>query len=144
MRRRYEEPARLLWLSLGLFLAACGGGSEASAGDTAQREIAASATRLEGDWVLVEFTPKEQLEPMFAALLAAQLGQLKVTLRSGTLKVEGVGLTAERSYRVTQAAADGFSAVMIDANGGQYQVTGAFQGAELGFTSQTDPWRGTG
>lgn len=131
-------------LLLSLLLAACGGGSEAGGGDTAQREIAQSSTRLEGQWVLTEFTPRDVLEPMFAALLAAQMGQLKVTLHAGVMNVEGVGVNAERNYRVTQAAADGFSAVVIDPTGVQYQVTGAFQGLDLMFTSQTDPWRGTG
>ena len=131
-------------LCLCLSAAACGGGSEQSSGDTAQREIAQSSNRLEGEWVLVEFVPKDPLEPMFAALLAAQMGQLKVTLRSGTMSIEGVGVQAQRSYRVVQAAADGFSAVMIDPTGVQYQVTGAFQGLDLAFASQSDPWRGTG
>lgn len=125
-------------------LSACGGGSQAGAGDTARIEVARSSQRLEGEWVLVEFRPDAQLEPMFAALLAAQMGQLKVTLRGGTMHVEGVGVSADRSYRVTQAAADGFSAVMIDPTGVEYRITGAFEGTALSFVSQSDPWRGTG
>jgi hypothetical protein len=127
-----------------LTCAACGGGVEASAGDTAQQEIQRSSTRIEGEWVLVEFRPEAQIETMFAALLAAQMGQMRITLRSGTMRVEGVGVVAERTYRITQAAADGFSAVMIDPNGVEYRVTGAFQGTDLAFVSQSDPWRGSG
>jgi hypothetical protein len=127
-----------------LALSACGGGSETSPGDTAQIEVSRSTTRLEGDWLLTEFQPVDKLEPMFAALLAAQMGQLKVTLRAGTMHVEGVGVSADRTFRVTQAAADGFSAVMIDPNGVQYRITGAFQGTDLAFVSQSDPWRGNG
>jgi hypothetical protein len=135
---------RAAFLLGSLSFVACGGGSEASPGDTAQREIAQSSTRLEGTWVLVEYQPAAQIEPMFAALLAAQMGQMRIALHAGTMKVEGVGVSAERTYRVTQAAADGFSAVMVDPSGVEYRVTGAFQGVELAFVSQTDPWRGTG
>jgi hypothetical protein len=133
-----------LALSVCSSLAGCGGGSESGGGDTAQREIARSAVRLEGDWVLVEFRPQDQLEPMFAALLAAQMGQLRVSFRGGSMTIEGVGVQAQRTFKVTQAAADGFTGVMVDPTGVSYQVTGAFQGVDLAFVSHSDPWRGTG
>jgi hypothetical protein len=135
---------RIRHLLLAFGLAACGGGNAGTAGDTASQEISRSTVRLEGEWVLVEFKPQDQLEPMFAALLAAQMGQLRVSLRGGQMTVTGVGVQAERTYKVTQAAADGFTAVMIDPSGVSYQVTGAFQGVDLSFVSHSDPWRGNG
>jgi hypothetical protein len=131
-------------LVLALSALACGGGSEASAGDTSQQEIQRSSGRLEGEWVLVEFKPRDQLEPMLAALLAAQMGQLRVTFRPGSMNIEGVGVTAQRGFQVTQAAADGFAGTMTDPNGVQYRVTGAFQGTDLMFVSLSDPWQGAG
>jgi hypothetical protein len=135
---------RIQRLLLAFALAACGGGNAGAAGDTASQEISQSTVRLEGEWVLVEFRPQDQLEPMFAALLAAQMGQLRVSLHGGQMTVTGVGVQAERTYKVTSAAADGFSAVMIDPSGVSYKVTGAFQGVDLSFVSQSDPWRGSG
>jgi hypothetical protein len=60
------------------------------------------------------------------------------------MKVDGVGVSAERNYRVTQAAADGFSLTVTDPTNVEYRVTGAFEGTAVGFTSLTDPWRGRG
>jgi len=94
--------------------------------------------------MLVDFQPAQPLEPMLAALLAAQLHQLTVTFHAGKMSVEGAGLSAERTFTVTSAAADGFSANVVDPTNVVYQVNGAFQGNALAFTSLTDPWRGQG
>jgi len=139
MLRLRSAAAPLVLLSL----FGCGGGSAAS-GDPASAEVAAAAGRLEGEWLLVDFRPKQTLEPMLAALLQAQLNQLTITLHDGTLTAQGIGISAERSYKLTYAAADGFSAQLIDPTNVAYTVSGGFQGIELAFTSETDPWRGTG
>jgi hypothetical protein len=141
--REIGRRRQALGVLLSLGLLACGGGG-GTPGDTASQEIKRSSGRLEGEWVLVEFRPRDQLEPMFAALLAAQMGQLRVSFREGQMSITGVGVQAERTYKVTQAAADGFNAVMIDPNGVSYQVTGAFQGVDLAFVSHSDPWQGNG
>ena len=140
-------PARpFTWgLVLGLSIVGCGGGKASSPPpDAAQQAVTDTGARIEGTWLLVEFQPTQPLEPMFAALLAAQLNQLKVTFHAGHLTVEGVGVTAERTFIVTHATADGFDATITDPTNVSYLVSGAFQGAELGFTAKSDPWRGQG
>jgi hypothetical protein len=140
MRRRFL--ARLA-LGLGLSLTACGSSSSPPP-DTAKQAVTGAAARLEGNWTLVEFQPAQPLEPMFAQLLAAQLNRLVVTFHPGTMHVEGLGVSADRGFTLTSAAADGFSATITDPTNVVYQVNGAFQGQEVGFTSLTDPWRGQG
>jgi len=103
-----------------------------------------TSARLQGEWVLVEFQPDATLEPMLATLLQAQMKQLRVRFQAGNMKIVGVGVSAERTYRVTQAAADGFSLTIVDPDGVEYRSTGAFQGNAVGFTSLSDPWRGRG
>jgi hypothetical protein len=127
-----------------LALGACSSGSTGSPSNTEQAAVTDTSARLEGEWVLVEFQPDATLEPMLATLLQAQMKQLRVKFHAGSMKVDGVGVSAERSYRVTQAAADGFSLSVVDSTGVEYRSTGAFQGNALGFTSLSDPWRGRG
>ncbi|HEV8549975.1 MAG TPA: hypothetical protein VGQ57_13120 [Polyangiaceae bacterium] len=123
----------------------CGSSSAAGSGaDTAKQAATDAATRLEGSWTLVEFQTDQALEPMLATLLASQMNQLTATFHAGTLQIEGVGVNATRSYRVTQAAADGFSLTITDPMNVEYRSTGAFQANDLFFTSLTDPWRGHG
>ena len=112
--------------------------------DTAQVAVADAAARLEGGWVLTEFQPDAPLEPMLATWLASQMNQLKVTFHAGSMRLEGVGVSVERSYRVTQAAADGFSLTIVDPTNVEYRATGAFQANVVAFTSLSDPWRGHG
>jgi len=139
MLRLRSVAAPLIFLSL----LGCGGGS-ASAGDPASTEVAAANHRLQGDWVLIDFRPTQTLEPMLAALLQAQLNQLTITVSGDKLTAQGIGISAERTIKLTFAAADGFTAQLIDPTNVAYQVSGGFQGIELAFTSETDPWRGTG
>lgn len=130
---------------LGLSAIACGSSSTSTpAPDTSQQAVTDTNARLEGTWLLVDFQPTVQLEPMFAALLAAQLNQLKVAFHAGQLKVEGIGVTAERTFSVTHAAADGFDATITDPTNVTYLVSGAFQGTDLAFNAKSDPWRGQG
>lgn len=131
-------------LVLASLATACSSSSSAPPPDTAQAEVANAATRLEGRWVLVEFQPDAPLEPMLATWLASQMNQLVVTFHAGTMHLEGVGVSVDRSYRVTQAAADGFSLTVVDPTNVEYRSTGAFQGNVIGFTSLSDPWRGHG
>lgn len=138
---------RLGLVGAGLLLASAGCGSSHASGsgaDSAQQAAADAAQRLEGSWVLTEFQPESTLEPMLAAFLTAQLRQLHVTFHAGNMRVDGVGVNAERSFRVTQAAADGFSMTITDPTNVEYRVTGAFQATSVAFTSLSDPWRGQG
>lgn len=127
-----------LWFAL---LLSCGG---SRGSDPVPDDVGRAAERLQGEWVLTAFQPAQQLEPMLATLLAAQIDKLTVSMRAGAMSVRGVGVQAERSYRVVQATEDGFSAEVTDQTGVTYQVTGEFRGLDLAFTAHTDPWRGTG
>jgi hypothetical protein len=135
-------------LGLGLFLSlsslACGGGASSGPADNAQQAVASTSARLEGNWTLVSFKPEQALEPMFAAFLTAQMNQLIVSFRGNSMTITGVGVTAERTFTVTHAAADGFDAVITDPTNVAYEVSGAFQGTDLAFKSKSDPWRGEG
>jgi hypothetical protein len=118
------------------------GGSQAS--DPVPDDIGRAAERLQGEWVLTAFQPAEQLEPMLVTLLAAQIDKLTVTMRAGALSMRGVGVQADRSYRVVRATEIGFTAEVTDQTGVTYQVTGEFQGLDLAFRVHTAPWQGTG
>jgi hypothetical protein len=133
-----------LGLVLGLLTAACAGSSSSSSGDAAQQAVASTGARLEGDWTLIDFQPVQPLEPMFAALLTAQMNQMQISFHGTRMTVQGIGVQAERTINVTQAAADGFDAIITDPTNVSYQVSGAFQGRDLAFTSKSDPWRGQG
>ncbi len=128
-------------LALALVLSACASsrGTEPVPNDRARAD-----DRLQGEWVLMSFQPAMAVEPMLASLLAAQMGKLTVTFRAGAMGVSGVGVAGDRTYRVIQATEDGFSGVVTDPEGVAYRVTGGFEGLDLRFASETDPWRGTG
>jgi len=146
-----SREGRLLGLLGGALLlasvttAACSSSSSsAPPADTAQAAAADAAARLEGRWLLIEFQPDAPLEPMLATWLASQMNQLQVSFHAGTMHIEGVGVSVDRSYRVTQAAADGFSLTVVDPTNVEYRSTGAFQANVIAFTSLSDPWRGHG
>jgi hypothetical protein len=135
-------PGALVLAALGT---ACSSSSSSVApSDTAQVAVADASARLEGGWVLTEFQPAAPLEPMLASWLASQMNQLRVTFHAGAMHIEGVGVSVDRNYRVTQAAADGFSLTVVDPTNVEYRATGAFQGNVMAFTSLSDPWRGQG
>jgi hypothetical protein len=131
----------VLSLLLVAVLAGCGG-SQAS--DPVPDDVGRAADRLQGEWVLTAFQPAQQLEPMLMTLLSSQVGKLTVTMRAGTMSVRGVGVQAERSYRIVQATDVGFSGEVTDETGVTYQITGAFQALDLDFKIHTSPWQGTG
>lgn len=127
---------------LSLCAASCGGsGSEAT---SPQAAVAHVADRLRGSWVLVEFHPEEQLEPMLASLLGVQMGRLTLTLDGANLTAQGVGVSAHRTYTIDTASGEQFNATLVDDMGVKYGLVGGFQGPDLVFTSLTSPWRGSG
>lgn len=130
-------------LALALFArgaVACGGASAESPGAA----VAHAGDRLRGTWVLADFRPEEQLEPVLQALLSAQIGHLTVTLDGVNANVQGIGVSAARTYTVDTASGDQFTATLVDPAGLKYGVVGGFQGPDLVFTSETSPWRGSG
>jgi len=132
----------LVALAFSALLASACGSSRAS--DPVPDTQAKAADRLQGEWVLTDFRPAPPLEPMYQSLLAAQFGELKVTIRAGAMGVKGVGVQGERSYRIVDATDEGFSALLTDTAGAEYQITGAFRGLDVDFVAHTAPWRGSG
>jgi hypothetical protein len=127
---------------LATHLVACGGtGQEAT---TPEQKVAHAAERLRGSWLLVEFRPEQQLEPVLASLLSVQIGRLSIFLDGTNLTAQGVGVRANRQYTVDTAGGDRFTATIIDTMGMKYGVLGSFVGRDLVFSSQTEPWRGSG
>jgi hypothetical protein len=127
---------------LALGAAACGGSGAQPV--SPQVAVARASDRLRGTWVLVEFHPEEQLEPVLASLLSVQMGHLTVGLDGGNASIQGVGVSAQRTYTIDTAGGDQFTATIVDPVGAKYGLVGGFQGPELVFTSQTSPWRGSG
>ncbi len=107
------NPIKISTLALmAACLVACGGtGQEAT---TPEQKIARAAERLRGSWLLVEFRPEQQLEPVLASLLAVQLGRLSIFLDGTNLAAQGVGVHANRQYTVDTANGDRFTATIID------------------------------
>lgn len=123
--------------------AGCGGprGTPRDAGEIARQE---AERRLVGSWVLVSYQPETPLEPMFAGLLAAQMGTLVAQFDGQRMIVAGTGVNTTRRYRVTQAQGERLAVVTYDENNIPYDAVGEFKGNELWFASLTIPWRGRG
>lgn len=121
----------------------CGGtrGKPRDATELARQE---AERRIVGNWVLVSYQPETPLEPMFAGLLAAQMGTLVAQFDGQQMIIAGTGVNTTRRYRVTQGSGDRLAVVTYDENGIPYDAVGEFKGNELWFASLTIPWRGRG
>jgi hypothetical protein len=126
-----------------LAIVSCGP-SRSRAVDASEQARQEAGRRLLGTWVLVSFQPEDRLEPMFASLLAAQMGAMTVQFDGQQMAATGVGVATTRRYRVTQAGGDGLTVVTYDDQGIPYDAAGQFRGNELWFASLTAPWRGRG
>jgi hypothetical protein len=133
----------VLVVTCGAALSACGG-SRMPAADAAAQQVAAATSRLQGTWTLVQFQPETGLEPMMAQLLAVQIGRLTVRFDANQAYFTGVGVNAQRAYRVDAAQADQLHLTLLEDTGATYQIVGAFSSNVLQFRSDTDPWRGRG
>jgi len=130
-------------LAAGLTVLACGPsrGQPRDATELARRE---ADRRLIGAWVLVSYQPETPLEPMFAGLLAAQMGTLIAQFDGQQMSVTGTGVSTTRRYRVTQGSGERIAVVSYDESGIPYDAVGEFRGNELWFASLTMPWKGRG
>jgi hypothetical protein len=122
-------------------LLACGA---SRASDPVPDDVGRAEAELQGEWVLTDFRPAPPLDPIYQPLLAAQLGQLTITVRQGAMSVKGIGLQGERRYRIVEAIDRGFSAIVTDTAGAEYQLTGVFRGLDVDFHALTAPWQGSG
>jgi hypothetical protein len=123
----------------------CTNGPADSPVDYKARAVAAVDVRLRGAWVLQNFTPETQLEPILVPMLQFQFGQLIVKLDGQRLVADSPGLHVERTYRITDAQGDQFEMVMFDEQGVSYPGTAVFVGDnDLRFRSNTTRWKGEG
>lgn len=130
----------------GLLIAiGCGGaGTGATGPDAAAVARARAGDRLQGRWVLVDFRPEQPLEPMFASLLAAQMGAMTLDITGQQLKATGLGIQADRSFQVTSTNEEQVTLAIYDHNRLDYEISGTFVGPEFQFVALTSPWRGQG
>lgn len=133
----------MLVASLALALATCCKGGE-SAGDQAARNIAQANDSLRGDWLLVDYRPEVPLEPVMAQLLNVQMNRLHVHFDGTRAVVQGVGVQAQRTYRIVESDGHRSKIVLYDEAGMPYEVTATQQGNQLIFQAYTAPWRGLG
>ena len=144
--RPMRFPQTALVIAVGLALVApvgCGPprGTPRDAAEIARQE---AARRLVGEWLLISYQPETALEPMFAGLLAAQMGTLVARFDGQQMTATGTGVGTTRRYRVTQANGDRLTVVTYDESGIAYDAVGELRGNELWFASLTIPWRGRG
>lgn len=116
--------------------------------DPSQRNAAAIAAidvRIRGTWVLQSYNPATPLEPMLAALLGFQIGQMVVTFDGQKAVARSPGVNTVRTYRVLGAQGDQFQIALFDEQGVSYQAAGLFTDNDtVRFQSYTAPWKGNG
>lgn len=134
----------LVLLSLAALCASGCGGARGTPRDATELARQEAERRIVGNWVLVSYQPETPLEPMFAGLLAAQMGTLVAQFDGQQMIIAGTGVNTTRRYRVTQGSGDRLAVVTYDENGIPYDAVGEFKGNELWFASLTIPWRGRG
>jgi hypothetical protein len=129
-------------------LAACGGSAQspASAATASARDASAIDGRIQGTWRLVEYRPELAPDPMFQALLTAQLGNLIVRFDHGSLYADSATFHATRAYRVVNAAGTLFAVESPDVGGVVLTTSAAISddGQHITFHANTEPWRGSG
>lgn len=141
-------PTRALAV-LGLLAAlGCGGASPPpSAARTQAHDVLSADTVLQqGGWRLVTFRPEVAPDPMYAAILSSQVGQLVVHFEQGQLHADSPTLHLVRAYRVVDAAGPSFRVESPDTGGGVLVTSAqlAEDGRHIAFHADTDPFRGYG
>lgn len=131
--------------AIALLPAACKSAPPADPVAMRARAIAAADVRLRGAWLLENFTPDAPLEPMLAAMLAAQFGRMVVQFDGRNAVADSGRLHIERTYQITDSQGDQLQLVLVDEQGVSYPGAGLFVGNdELRFRSATPRWSGTG
>lgn len=144
MTRTRRSPLALA-LALALANAACTSAPPIDPSRYNAAAVAATEVRIRGTWVLQTYNPATPLEPMLAALLGFQLGQMVITFDGQRAVATSPGVHTERTYRVLQAQGDQFQIALMDEQGVSYQAAGLFVGDnEVRFQSYTAPWKGNG
>ena len=137
--------APLLALALAAF-PACTPRREATGADTAVSDLRADEARLQGSWRLVNYSPEEPLEPVFAVLLTAQINTMTIRFENGKMLAQSPSIDLIRNYRIENAAGPRFELVAFDEQNVAYRSSCelAFDGKTVTFRGTTAPWRGVG
>jgi hypothetical protein len=115
----------------------------AASPDAAMVAKASAEARLRGAWKLRDFRPEKPLDPMSAAFVQFQCGNLVVRFDRGRFVAESPGVHVDRAFQIIQADGDQFRAVSYDDQGVAYDAAGTFVQADtLQINSWSEPWRG--
>jgi len=100
--------------------------------------------RLQGTWVLKNFTPKEALEPALYALLTLQFGQMRVTVQGSRIVAQGPGLQVVRTFQIQEAFDTTATLLVVDQSGIAVRVWIEIRDQWLTFRPMDSPWTGEG
>lgn len=125
----------------------CGGPQSPAAAPVVQDTASIQLRLTAGPWRLLDYRPDVALEPMLAAMLAAQVRTMVVRFDGRTLTAQSPALQVARPYSVENAAGPLFDLVSPDMQGGgtlrsRCQVSD--DGRLVTFHAETEPWTGTG
>jgi len=103
-------------------------------------------SRLRGAWRLVDYRPELAPDPMFQALLIAQIGSMIVRFESGHLYADSPTFHVVRPYRIVKAAGPLFTLESQDIGAAVLttRATISDDGQRITFQGDTAPWRGSG
>ncbi len=120
-----------------LTLGSCGG-SQKRVNDVQQM-----GQRLQGAWLLQNFTPRVPLEPALSTLLSLQFGQMRVNIEGSRITAQGPGLQVLRTYQIQDAVDDSATLLVVDQSGIAVRVWIEIRDNWLTFRPDS-PWTGEG
>ncbi len=110
------------------------------------RDNANVASRLVGQWRLVDFHPDVSLEPALQMLLSQQVRTMVIRFDGSHLYADSPTIHVNRAYQVTYAAGPIFKITSPDYGGGTLVSSGELSddGNQIVFHGESEPWMGTG
>ena len=107
-------------------------------------DVQQMSQRLQGAWLLKNFTPREPLEPALFALLNLQFGQLRVVVNGTQITAQGPGLQVSRTYQIQEVVDSSATLLVIDQSGIAVRVWIEIRDNWLTFRPIDSPWTGEG
>jgi hypothetical protein len=100
--------------------------------------------RLQGNWQLESYRPNVALEAPLAAMLAMQVGQLRVSFNATQFTAQGPGLQVTRTYAIQEVVDTTATLIVSEPTGVSTRVWIDFTGNILIFRPLDAPWSGQG
>jgi hypothetical protein len=100
--------------------------------------------RLQGNWLLESYRPNVALEAPLAAMLAMQLGQLRVNFDATQFTAQGSGMQVTRTYTIQEVVDTTATLIVSEPTGVSIRVWIDFTGNILTFRPMDAPWSGQG